>query len=151
MTAPYDNGDDYGPAQQPNYLPPPPTYPPPPPGYVAPPTAYPPPVGQYPGGYGPAAVPWGYHPVTGEQLSDKSKTVAGLLQLLGIIGVLGVGRMYMGQVSFGVAQLVGCLILGAVTCGIGFFVPVVWGIIDAIVLMTGTPRDAYGRLLRDGP
>jgi TM2 domain-containing membrane protein YozV len=88
--------------------------------------------------------------VTGEPLSDKSKVVAGLLQLLGLLGLLGIGRMYMGQVTFGVLQLVGCLVFAVVTCGIGYVVPVVWGIVDAVVLMTGTPRDQYGRLLRDG-
>jgi|KBSMisStandDraft_5_1062788.scaffolds.fasta_scaffold1896836_1 TM2 domain-containing membrane protein YozV len=150
MTAPFDNGDDPGQAQPPGYPPPPPSYPPPPPGYYAPPPVYPPPVGQYPGGYGPVAAPYGYHPVTGEPLSDKSKVVAGLLQLLGLLGLLGIGRMYMGQVTFGVLQLVGCLVFAVVTCGIGYVVPVVWGIVDAVVLMTGTPRDQYGRLLRDG-
>lgn len=154
MTAPFDDSEDRGQAHPPGYLPPP-SYVPPPPSYppphgYLPPPSYPPPVGQYPGGYGPVAAPWGYHPVTGEPLSDKSKTVAGLLQLLGLLGLLGIGRMYMGQVSFGVLQLVGCLILGFVTCGIGFFVPALWGIIDAIVLMTGSPRDPHGRLLRDG-
>ena len=64
--------------------------------------------------------------------------------------LLGIGRMYMGQVTFGVLQLVGCLVFAVVTCGIGYVVPVVWGIVDAVVLMTGTPRDQYGRLLRDG-
>ena len=147
MTTPFDNGEDPGQSQAPpGYLPPgypPPSYPPPPP-------YYPPPVGMYPGAYAPAGAPYGYHPVTGEPLSDKSTTVAGLLQLIGIIGLLGIGRIYMGQVTFGVLQLVGCLIFGAVTCGFGFIVPFIWGIIDAVVLMTGSPRDQYGRLLRDG-
>ena len=122
-----------------------PDYPPPPPNYP-PPYGYPP---QVPPGYG-APGGYGFHPVSGEQLSDKSKMIAGLLQLLGLFGILGIGRMYMGQTTFGVAQLVGCLIFGVVTCGFGFVVPVIWGIVDAIVLMTGSPRDQYGRLLRDG-
>jgi TM2 domain-containing membrane protein YozV len=90
------------------------------------------------------AAPFGRHPLTGEPLSDKSKTIAGLLQLIGIVGVLGIGRIYMGQTAFGVMQL----ILGLV--GICILVPVIWGVIDAIVLMTGSPRDAQGRPLRDG-
>ncbi|MGB3232339.1 MAG: hypothetical protein WBB57_16565 [Mycobacterium sp.] len=125
----------YGPSGQHN---------PPPPGY------YPPPPGQFQAGYMDPAAPYGRHPMTGEPLSEKSKVVAGLLQLLGLLGLLGIGRIYMGQSAFGVAQLVGCLILGVITCGFGFVVPVIWGIIDAIVLMTGSPRDQYGRLLRDG-
>jgi hypothetical protein len=49
--------------------------------------------------------PYGRHPLTGEPLSDKSKTIAGLLQLIGIVGILGIGRIYMGQTGLGVAQL----------------------------------------------
>lgn len=131
----------FPPAGQPSYFPPPPPY-------------YPPPVGQYPGGFGPTAAPYGYHPQTGQPLSDKSKTVAGLLQLLGLIGVLGVGRMYIGQTGLGIAQLLiglfGGFVIGMLTCGIGFLIPVVWGVIDAIILMTGSPRDGLGRPLRDG-
>lgn len=120
-------------------------WPPPPPPNYPPPYGYPP---QVPG-YG-APPGYGFDPVTGEQLSDKSKVVAGVLQLLGLLGLLGIGRMYMGQTTFGVVQLVGCLLFGAVTCGFGFIVPVVWGIVDAIILITGSPRDQYGRLLRNG-
>jgi TM2 domain-containing membrane protein YozV len=87
---------------------------------------------------------YGFHPITGEPLSEKSKTTAGLLQLLGIVGVLGIGRIYQGRVTFGVVQL----ILGLVFYCLG--VGVIWGIVDAIVLMTGAPRDQFGRLLREG-
>jgi TM2 domain-containing membrane protein YozV len=100
------------------------------------------------------AAPFGRHPLTGEPLSDKSKTVAGLLQLIGIIGFVGFGRIYMGQAGLGIAQLliglIGGFVIGIVTCGVGFAIPVVWGVIDCIVLMTGSPRDSYGRPLRDG-
>ncbi len=123
--------------QQPNYPPPPANYPPP---YGYPPQAP---------GYG-APAGHGFHPVSGEPLSDKSKMIAGLLQLLGLLGILGVGRMYMGQTTFGILQLVGCLAFGVITCGFGFIVPFVWGIVDAVILMTGSPRDQHGRLLRDG-
>jgi TM2 domain-containing membrane protein YozV len=88
--------------------------------------------------------PYGRHPLTGEPLSDKSKTIAGLLQLLGLVGILGIGRIYMGQVTFGVVQLIVGLVL------VCLLVPVIWGIIDCIVLMTGEPRDQFGRPLRDG-
>ena len=137
-------------------------WPPPPSGYPQPP-GYPQPgptygaVGGYGGvpgygtggGYGPPPG-YGFHPVTGEPLSDKSKLVAGLLQLLGLVGVLGVGRMYMGQTGLGVAQLLIGIVITIVTCGVGYLGPIVWGIIDTIVLLTGAPRDQYGRLLRDG-
>jgi TM2 domain-containing membrane protein YozV len=133
-----ESGNPFPPPQQPGYVPPPAGQYPPPPGQ------YPPPPGQYPGAYMDPAAPFGRHPLTGEPLSDKSKTIAGLLQLLGLVGILGIGRIYMGQTAFGVVQL----ILGIVLYCIG--VGIVWGIIDCIVLMTGSPRDVQGRPLRDG-
>jgi TM2 domain-containing membrane protein YozV len=139
MTEPQFGGSEHGtpppPPQQPGY---------PPPEYPAPPGQYPPPPGQYPGAYVDPGAPYGRHPLTGEPLSDKSKTIAGLLQLLGLVGVLGIGRIYIGQTAFGVVQL----ILGLVFYCIG--VGIIWGIIDCIVLMTGSHRDPEGRPLRDG-
>src|SRR5215211_9494768 len=117
--------------------------PPPPPGYPPP---YQPqqPQGQYPpGAYYDAAAPYGRHPITGEPLSDKSKTVAGLLQLIGLLGLVGIGRIYLGYTGLGIAQLV----VGIVTCGIG---AVIWGIIDAVLLLTDKVRDPQGRPLREG-
>ena len=117
----------------------PPPPPPPPPGYPPP---YPPP-GQYPPAYTDPAAPYGRHPLTGEPLSDKSKVVAGLLQLLGLFGLVGIGRIYLGYTGLGIAQLV----VGLITCGIG---AVIWGIIDAVLLLTDKVRDPQGRPLRDG-
>jgi TM2 domain-containing membrane protein YozV len=114
--------------------------PPPPPG--------PPPYPSYPqypgaGGYYDPSAPYGRHPVTGQPYSDKSKTVAGLLQLLGLIGFAGIGRIYIGQTGVGVAQL----IVGWVTCGVG---AAIWGVIDAILILTDNASDPWGRPLRDG-
>jgi TM2 domain-containing membrane protein YozV len=131
MTEPQFGGSEQG-------FPPPP--PPQQPGY---PPQYPPPVGQYPPAYFDPAAPYGRHPLTGEPLSDKSKTVAGLLQLLGLFGLVGIGRIYLGYTGLGVAQL----IVGIVTCGLG---AVIWGIIDAVMLLTDKVRDPAGRPLRDG-
>ncbi len=129
MTEPQFGGNEYG-SQ--------PTPPPPPqPGYG------PPPVGQYPPAYQDPSAPFGRHPLTGEPFSDKSKTIAGLLQLLGLFGLVGIGRMYLGQVGLGVAQL----LVGLVTCGIG---ALVWGIVDAVLIFTDKVRDPEGRPLRDG-
>src|SRR5438874_6648052 len=130
MTEPQFSGSESGspfppPPQQPGYVPPPAGQYPPPLGQ------YPPPPGQYPGAYVDPAAPYGRHPLTGEPLSDKSKTIAGLMQLLGLIGILGIGRIYIGQTAFGVVQL----ILGIALYCIG--VGIIWGIIDCIVLMTG--------------
>jgi TM2 domain-containing membrane protein YozV len=109
----------------------------PPPNYPMPP--------QYPapGGYVDPAAPFGRHPITGEPLSDKSKVVAGLLQLLGLFGLVGIGRIYLGDTKLGIIQLV----VGLLTCTIG---AVIWGIIDAIMILTDKVRDPQGRPLRDG-
>ena len=108
-----------------------------------PPGQYTPPAGQYPPAYMDPAAPFGRHPLTGEPLSDKSKVVAGLLQLLGLFGLVGIGRIYLGYTGLGIAQLV----VGLITCGIG---AVVWGIIDAVLILTDKVRDPEGRPLRDG-
>ena len=99
--------------------------------------------GQYPPAYMDPAAPYGRHPLTGEPLSDKSKIVAGLLQLIGLFGLVGIGRIYLGYTGLGVAQLV----VGLITCGIG---AVVWGIIDAVLIFTDKVRDPEGRPLREG-
>ena len=113
----------------------------PPPGY---PSGYPPPYSQYPSAapYFDPAAPFGRHPVTGEPLSDKSKIVAGLLQLVSLAGFGGIGRLYLGDVGIGVAQL----LLGWFTCGIGL----IWSIVDAVLILTDKVRDPQGRPLRDG-
>ncbi len=121
--------------------PPPGQYPPPPSG------AFPPPADPYlyppPGAYYDPAAPYGRHPVTGEPFSEKSRILAGLLQLLGLFGFVGFGRMYIGQVGFGIAQLV----VGLITCGLG---AVIWGIVDAVLIFSGSVRDNQNRPLRDG-
>jgi TM2 domain-containing membrane protein YozV len=104
------------------------------------PPGYPPPYPQYPGApYDPAA-PFGRHPVTGLPYSDKSKTVAGLLQMLSLVGIGGIGRFYIGDVGLGVAQL----LLGL--CGVGL----IWSIIDGVLILTDKVNDPQGRPLRDG-
>jgi len=119
-----------------SYQPPPP-FPPP---YTPPPGAFP---HAYPSAYVDPAAPYGRHPLTGEPLSDKSKVVAGLLQLVGLFGLVGIGRIYLGYTGLGIAQL----IVGLVTCGLG---AVIWGIIDAVLILTDRVRDPQGRPLRDG-
>lgn len=112
---------------------------PPPTGYPPPPPGYPP----YPPTFVDPSAPFGRHPVTGEPLSDKSKVVAGLLQLVGLFGFVGLGRIYLGQTGLGIAQL----IVGLATCTIG---AIIWGLVDAILIFTDKVRDPYGRPLRDG-
>ncbi|WP_243060796.1 TM2 domain-containing protein [Nocardioides sp. SR21] len=118
--------------------------PPPPPPYQQP---APPPYGQPQGGYAPPpaggfaapnpAAPYGVHPVTGVPYSDKTKLVAGLLQIL---IPLGIGRFYIGDTKTGVWQLVVTIL----TCGIG----ALWPFIDGIMILATDSKDAQGRPLR---
>lgn len=117
---------------------------PPPPGYQP---GYPPqhpPYPQYPtpGPYYDPVAPYGRHPRTGQPFSDKSKIIGGLLQLLGLLGLAGIGRIYLGYTGLGIAQLV----VGLLTCGLG---ALIWGIIDAVLILTDNVTDPQGRPLRD--
>lgn len=132
---------------QPNPYTPPPGYPPPQayPGHAGYP-AYP----GYPGYVDPQA-PYGRDPVTGLPLSDKSATTAGLLQLF--LGLFGIGRFYIDSTQIAVAQL--CLglfgVLFSLFCFLGFPVllgGIVWAIVDAILIFTGSVKDIQGRKLR---
>ena len=93
-----------------------------------------------PGAYGVTPMtPYGVHPVTGIPYSDKSKLVAGLLQIL---IPLGIGRFYIGDTKTGVWQLV----VTVLTCGIGGL----WPFIDGIIILATDSKDAQGRPLRSG-
>lgn len=151
-----------------NYPPPPPGGGAPPGGYGGPPGGYGGPPGGYgapppggygppPGGYGPPPpapgfggpmpgagmmqphAPFGVDPMTGMPFSDKSKMIAGLLNIgCTFIGIGGVGRFYTGHIGLGVAQL----LIGWATCGI-------WPIVDGIFMLMGKVPDAQGRPLRE--
>lgn len=118
----------------------PPPPPPPPYGYGPGPQGPLPPYGQP--AYGPPmgylapdpAAPFGRDPRTGEPYGEKSKIVAGILQLL--LGTLGVGRFYTGHTGIAIAQLLTCGGLG------------IWAIVDGILFLVTDSRDAQGRLLR---
>ena len=109
-----------------------------PPGYGAPPpySAPPPYLGNNP--YAQPGAPFGVD-AYGRPLSDKSKLTAGLLQLF--VGGFGVGRFYLGYTNIGILQLV----VTVVTCGFG----AIWGLVDAIMILTDKVPDAQGRTLRD--
>ncbi|WP_432794094.1 NINE protein [Rhodococcus ruber] len=105
------------------------------------------------GAYGDPSAPYGRDPATGEPYSDKSKTTAGLLQLLlPFVGICGVGRLYLGSTAVGLIQLLGLWIGGLLAIVlIGFVImPViwVWSVIDGIMMLTGSVRDSDGRPLR---
>ncbi|WP_235871286.1 TM2 domain-containing protein [Rhodococcus spongiicola] len=124
----------------------------PPPSYPPVPT-YPAATGYPAGAYGDPNAPFGRDPVTGEPFSDKSKTTAGLLQiLLGFISVPGVGRLYIGSIGIGLTQLL-VFWLGLITTIVlvGFVIfPVIWiwAFVDGILMLTGSVRDPQGRPLR---
>ncbi|MCX5407657.1 TM2 domain-containing protein [Streptomyces sp. NPDC002886] len=71
----------------------------------------------------------------GQPYSDKSKLVAGLLQIF--LGGLGIGRFYTGHTGMAIAQLLTC-------GGLGF-----WALIDGILFLVKDDRtDKAGRVLR---
>ncbi|MHC5906800.1 TM2 domain-containing protein [Streptomyces sp. S6] len=81
-----------------------------------------------------AEAPYGYDP-QGRPYSDKSKLVAGLLQIF--LGGLGIGRFYTGHVGMAIAQLLTCGGLG------------IWALIDGIIFLVSNDRtDKQGRVLR---
>lgn len=91
---------------------------------------------QYPGQY-PGQQP-AYDPATGVPYSDKSKLVAGLLQIL--LGGFGAGRFYTGHTQKAILQIV----VTWVTCGIGGL----WPLIDGIMILVNGDTDSEGRPLR---
>lgn len=82
------------------------------------------------------------YPTTGSPydaypVSDKSKVVAGVLQII----FPGLGRMYMGYLAHGFIQfiLTFCLFLGYV-----------WSVLDGVLILSGAVKlDGHGRRLRD--
>lgn len=82
-----------------------------------------------------ADAPYGREPATGIPYSDRSKIIAGLLQIL---VPFGIGRFYMGNPGIGVLQALLAIF------GIG----AIWSMIDGIVILAGRPTDRYGRPLR---
>ncbi|OZG30019.1 hypothetical protein BH683_006450 [Williamsia sp. 1138] len=131
--------------------------------YEAPMPIYPAPAPYGQPAYGPAAfgpvagfsgdpgAPFGRDPYSGEPLSDKSKVVAGLLQLF--LGGFGAGRFYIGSNGIAIGQLC-ALIAGWVLAIvlIGYIILLglgIWVIVDAIMIFTGSVRDSRGLKLRD--
>jgi TM2 domain-containing membrane protein YozV len=124
------------------------------------------PVSPYPAaGYGTApASPYGpvlqptFDPVTGQPYSDKSRMIAGLLQILPavLLSLGGVGRLYAGNTNMGVIQLIATVVgWASFWCGFVLFFPfilwvgvVIWFVVDGILMFTGRPVDGQGRLLK---
>ncbi|WP_326951144.1 DUF1707 domain-containing protein [Amycolatopsis sp. NBC_01307] len=113
------------------------------PGFLAPPQVpmYTQPTMQLPM-YGPPPmpssmpVPMPYAPPMPMPTSYRSKTVAGVLQ---IVLPFGVGRFYTGQTGLGLLQLLVVLLTG---------IGVLWPIVDGVMLLANGGLDAEGRPLR---
>lgn len=76
---------------------------------------------------------------------QKSKVCAGLLGIF--LGCFGVHNFYLGFTGKGVAQLL-LTLLGWVLCGLGPIAAGIWGLIEGIMLLTGSiDKDASGNPL----
>lgn len=74
----------------------------------------------------------------------KSKMAAGLLGIF--LGAFGVHNFYLGNTGKAVAQL----LLTVLSCGILSFVSGIWGLIEGILILTGSINtDANGNPLSD--
>jgi TM2 domain-containing membrane protein YozV len=72
---------------------------------------------------------------------------AGVLGIL--LGWLGVHRFYLGYNTIGVVQLI-LGVLGWATCGVTTIAAAIWGIVEGVLILTGSMRtDASGRPLVD--
>lgn len=77
----------------------------------------------------------------------KSKMAAGLLGIF--LGGIGIHRFYLGYNAIAIVQLVLGL-LGFITFGITALASWIWGLIEGILILTGSiNKDATGRPLRE--
>ena len=74
----------------------------------------------------------------------KSKMAAGLLGIF--LGAFGVHNFYLGYTGKAVCQL----LISLLTCGFGAFISSIWGIIEGIMILSGSINtDANGVPLKD--
>lgn len=74
----------------------------------------------------------------------KSKMAAGLLGIF--LGAFGVHNFYLGFTGKAVAQL----LITVLTCGIGSVVSGIWGLVEGIMILTGSVnKDAKGMPLAE--
>jgi TM2 domain-containing membrane protein YozV len=74
----------------------------------------------------------------------KSRILAGVLGIL--LGCFGVHNFYLGFKNKAIAQL----LITVLTCGYGALITGIWGLIEGILILTGSvAADATGRPLKD--
>ena len=77
-------------------------------------------------------------------VEGKSKIAAGLLGIF--LGGFGVHNFYLGYTGKAIAQL----LITLLTCGFGAVISEVWGLIEGIMILTGSINvDAQGNPLKD--
>ena len=78
---------------------------------------------------------------------SKSKIAAGLLGIF--LGCFGVHNFYLGYTEKAVCQLLLTLV-GWIACGLGPVAASIWGLIEGIMILTGSiNKDAQGNSLVD--
>ena len=81
---------------------------------------------------------------TNSNVEAKSKMAAGLLGIF--LGSFGVHNFYLGYTGKAIAQL----LITVLTCGFGACISSVWGLIEGILILTGSITvDGNGVPLRD--
>lgn len=79
---------------------------------------------------------------------QKSKVAAGVLGIL--LGTLGIHNFYLGYTGKAIAQILISLIGGVFTCGIASAAVSIWGLVEGILILTGSISvDGHGVPLRD--
>lgn len=91
----------------------------------------------------PGPIPPVYDP-----LMQKSKVAAGLLGIF--LGALGVHNFYLGYTTKAVVQIILSIVGGLFTCGIATVAVEIWGLVEGILILTGSINvDGRGIPLRD--
>jgi len=72
---------------------------------------------------------------------ENKKLMAGILAI--ILGAFGVHKFILGYQKEGIIMLVGTVVLGAITCGIGASVVGIIGLIEGIIYLTKSDSEFY--------
>lgn len=79
---------------------------------------------------------------------QKSKIAAGLLGIF--LGGLGIHNFYLGNTNRALIQLLVSIFGGVVTCGLASAGMGIWGLVEGIMILTGSiSEDAHGVPLKD--